>query len=634
MLRVLAAVLIMLFGLGHAAMAEEVIRNFVSDVTVNADGSLDVRETITVRSEGNQIRRGIVRDFPTVYDDRFGQKVMVGFDVVGIKRDGQVEPWSTSSMQNGVSIRIGDKDIFLDSGDHTYQITYHTTRQIGFFGDFDELYWNVTGNGWTFAIEHAQAIIRLPQGAVTERPSVYTGGFGERGDDATITNTGGNVFAAQTTRRLEAGEGFTVAVAWQKGIVAPPSESQQRWWWIMDNLGYFLLGLTVLGVGSYYVLAWNKVGRDPPSGTIVPLFRPPDGLGPAGVRYVWKQRFDDQGFATAIVGLAVKRRLRIDEDDGDYNITRTKDGTETLTRTEQKLLGSLPATLDLKKANHASVRSARSAIENALDDEYDGTMFLKNMKWFILGAALSAVGLLVAGFMTPSGEGAVVFFTTVFSSIWWGVILAVGYGVVQGLLSGSGFLSKIRSLMGLIFLVPFVGAGVAVPVLTWFGAGASWPMTIFITGAVLLALFNFVFYWLLKAPTAKGRAILDQIEGFRMYMTTAEEERLKVLHPPDKTPELFERYLPYAIALDCENEWNAKFAAVLAAAAAAGIATTSAGSWYHGPGSFNSRDFGRDLGSGLSSSISSASVTPGSSSGSGGGGSSGGGGGGGGGSGW
>jgi hypothetical protein len=88
--------------------------------------------------------------------------VQVGFDVVDIQRDGRAEPWSTTYVSNGVSIRIGDKDVFLDDGDHTYQITYRTTRQIGFFQDFDELYWNATGNGWTFPIEHAQAIIRLP----------------------------------------------------------------------------------------------------------------------------------------------------------------------------------------------------------------------------------------------------------------------------------------------------------------------------------------------------------------------------------------------------------------------------------------------------------------------------------------
>jgi len=149
---------------------------------------------------------------------------------------------------------------------------------------------------------------------------------------------------------------------------------------------------------------------------------------------------------------------------------------------------------------------------------------------------------------------------------------------------------------------------------------------------------NLVFFHLLRAPTMDGRRLLDQIEGFRMYLSTVEEERLKVLHPPEKTPELFERYLPYALALDCENEWNAKFAAVLAAAAVAGA---TAPSWYSGSNWDAGRtgSFTDSLGSSLSSSVASASTAPGSSSGSsfgggGGGGSSGGGGGGGGGGGW
>jgi len=108
-----------------------------------------------------------------------------------------------------------------------------------------------------------------------------------------------------------------------------------------------------------------------------------------------------------------------------------------------------------------------------------------------------------------------------------------------------------------------------------------------------------------------------------------------VLNPPEKTPELFERYLPYALALDCENEWNAKFTAVLAAAAAAGAAAPI---WYSG----SNWDYGRtggftdSLGRGLASSAASAATAPGSTSGSGGGGGgfSGGGGGGGGGGGW
>jgi uncharacterized membrane protein len=148
---------------------------------------------------------------------------------------------------------------------------------------------------------------------------------------------------------------------------------------------------------------------------------------------------------------------------------------------------------------------------------------------------------------------------------------------------------------------------------------------------ILFPLAVSAFYWM-KAHTVAGRKITDQIEGFRQYLGVAEEARLDALNPPDKTPELFERFLPYAIALDVENHWAQRFAGVLAAAAAAGATAT----WYSG-----SHDWGHDpvgfannLGGDLSSTIASASEAPGSSSGSGGGGFSGGGGGGGGGGGW
>lgn len=633
MLRWLAAVLCLLCALGQPAAAEEVIRNFVSDVTVGSDGSVTVRETLTFNVEGRQINHGIKRDFPTSYIDRYGQQVQVGFDVVGVERDGREEPYSKTYISNGVQLKIGSADVYLENGQHTYKIIYRTTRQIGFFDTFDELYWNATGNGWTFPIEHAQAIVRLPDGAQIGNTSLYTGRQGVAGKDARVTSAGGNRFSAETTRRLEAGEGFTIAVAWQKGIVAPPSEAQKRLWWVEDNLGYFLLGLTLFSVAAYYLWAWNRVGRDPPGGQIIPLFHPPQGLGPAGVRYIWKQGFDNEAFAAAVVGLAVKKRVVIEDDDGDYAITKGGQGTELLTRTEQQLLKALPSgTLRLKRGSHTAVNSARTAISSALSDEFAGTMFLRNLKWFVMGAIFSAIGLIVSGFMMPSGEGAVVAFTAIFSTVWWGVILTVGWAMAQGVRSGSVWV-KLKSLFMMLFLVPFVLGGVAVPTFTILGSGASWPMIFFIVVAVALGLFNLLFYWLLKAPTEKGRAVLDQIEGFRMYMTTAEEERLKILNPPEKTPELFERYLPYAMALDCENEWNAKFAAVLAAAAAAGAASAASPSWYHG-NNWSSGGFSRDLGSSLASSISSASVAPGSSSGSGGGGFSGGGGGGGGGSGW
>jgi uncharacterized membrane protein len=154
---------------------------------------------------------------------------------------------------------------------------------------------------------------------------------------------------------------------------------------------------------------------------------------------------------------------------------------------------------------------------------------------------------------------------------------------------------------------------------------------------ILLPLGARAFIWL-RAHTPDGRKVTDQIEGFRQYLSVAEESRLEFLNPPQQTQELFERFLPYAIALDVENSWAKRFAGILAAAAAAHAAQTT---WYQGNHDW-SRDpvsFADHLGSGLSQTVSSASTPPGSSggsssSGSSGGGSSGGGGGGGGGSGW
>ena len=635
-MRVVVFIIGLLLAVAPPVMAEERITGFLSDVTVNLDASLSVRERVTVFAEGNAIRRGILRDFPTVYKDRRGTRVTSSFEVIAVTRNGEPEPFAVESISNGKRVRIGDKDVALNHGAQHYEITYRTTRQLGFFADYDELYWNVTGNGWTFPIDEASTIIRLPPGARISQHAEYTGRQGDQGGDVRVTSATGNRYAAETTRRLEASEGFTVAVAWQKGIVAPPAVSDRWQWWLSDNAGVVALALSLLAAGIFYVYAWNRVGRDPPTGAIIPLFTPPAGLGPAGVRFVSKYGFDDRGFAAAMVSLGVKGYLKIADDDGSFTVTKLAGfgrPANPLTKSEDALYQTLPnGGVALKQANHRTVSALRSALENALKAEYEGSVFLRNLGWFGMGLAISVLGLAAAALLLPAEDGLLGLFAVGWSGIWWSVILVVAWGAIKGLIGGRGFLRKLSSIAGLLFLIPFVGGGLAGPALVLSGAGSPALYLLVIT-AVLLGVMNVVFFHLLRAPTEPGRRLLDRIEGFRLYLGTAEEDRLNVLHPPEKTPELFERYLPYALALDCENAWNAKFAAVLAAAAAAGAAAPL---WYSG----NHWDSGRtggftdSLGSSLASSVASASTAPGRSSGSSGGGSSGGGGGGGGGSGW
>ena len=136
--------LLLLTGL---AQADERILSFHSDIEVNPDRSMIVTETIRVRAEGNKIKRGIYRDFPTRYTDHYGTDYHVGFQVLSVQRDGKAESYHQEDLSNGIRTYIGRSNVYLPQGDYTYTISYRTTKQLGFFTDFDELYWNVTGNG-------------------------------------------------------------------------------------------------------------------------------------------------------------------------------------------------------------------------------------------------------------------------------------------------------------------------------------------------------------------------------------------------------------------------------------------------------------------------------------------------------
>ena len=201
---------------------------------------------------------------------------------------------------------------------------------------------------------------------------------------------------------------------------------------------------------------------------------------------------------------------------------------------------------------------------------------------------------------------------------------AMTFSAWQRTIGGTWRLIGGGVILGLAIAAGLLGVGATAP----GAAHLLMPIALFAAAAVA----GLAFQWL-KAPSVAGRKAMDDIEGFRLYLGTAEEERLNAMNSPEKTPELFERFLPYAVALDVQNAWAKRFAGVLAAAG------TAAAAWYVGNQNWSNDpvSFADHLGSDLSSTISSASTAPGSSNGGGGssgGGSSGGGGGGGGGSGW
>ena len=609
------------------AHADERILHYLSDVQIQKDSSLEVAETINVRAENDQINHGIYRDFPTHYRGRNGGQVRVGFTLEGATLDGSSVPASTESIGNGVRIKIGDPNKYVEVGEHTYVLHYRTTRQIGRFADFDELYWNATGNGWIFPIDVAEARIRLPAPVSFGQRSAYTGAQGSTETNAEVVDERPGEIDFRTTQALGAYEGLTVAVAFPKGIVSEPSPSA---YWLADY-GPPALGLCgLIGLIGFYFIAWQRAGRDPRAGTIVPIFSPSDGLSPAGMRYVTRMSADDRAFAAALVDMGVKGHVRLVEEDrgwlsGKHMRLERLDGSTPLSDEEEAALDCLcrpGEEIMMEQKNHASFSSAKNTLSEVLKVKFEGKSFKRNYGWAAAGLlAFITVLWLTASAVVAATDGA---------AIW-------QIGVVAGGLALSGVLWLLfhESAVGkcLLSLFSFVAVSVAfalgMPILAMALASGWYLPLVFPLLALPLVISAF---WWISAPTPEGRTVLDHIAGFKQYLSITEAERLDRMTPPKDTPEIFERYLPYAIAFGVENRWAKRFAGVLAAAASGQQGFL----WYSGSSSpwSNPIGFADSVGSSLSSTISSASAAPGSSSGGGGGGSSGGGGGGGGGGGW
>jgi uncharacterized membrane protein YgcG len=603
--------------LPRVGLADERILSHDSTITVARDGQLTVREVIRVRAEGDRIKRGIFRDFPTTYQTADGRPVVVGFVFDSATRNGEPVAWRVVDHQNGVRIYLGSASVTLPEGEHTFELNYRTDRQTGFFADHDEIYWNATGNGWEFEIDQASATVLLPDSIPRDRVKMeaYTGAYGAQGRHYAASLENGAPHY-RTTRALGRREGLTIVASWPKGFILPGVEhpaplsgprespgfdlardagqapSYSGWSPLEGFLGrrlahddsvfwYTLIGF--LALIGYYAFIWNRVGRDPPGRVIIPEYQPPAGQSPASMRYIMRMNYDSECFGAAVLSLAVKGFLRIQQDAGVLGFGKTftlhkqpAPSQQTLTADERVLLEQLFSAGDslvLKQENHRVVGAARRLHYALLKGQYKAGFFRINGGWHLLGVLISIIVLVIA--------------------------------------------------------IIFPGETDTWP--TWHLQSPLGWVTI---GLALLGIAsNGLFGWLLKAPTPKGRAAMDHIRGFKMYLEVAEGEQLKrvAAAPPPMTAQLFEAYLPAALALGVEQEWAERFASVLDIQA-----PNYQPGWYAGPG-FDARNLGAfssSLGSSLKSAISSSATPPGSKSGSGGGGSSGGGGGGGGGGGW
>lgn len=612
-----------------ALLAQEVIRSFDTAIALAVDGSVTITETITVNATGNQIRRGIFRDVPTVLATDNGGRLYQELTVLSVTRDGRAEPYELEAITNGQRIRIGDGDTLLTRGQHVYAITYRMDRAARYFADYDELYWNATGNFWQFPIEAATATVTLPEGAGIVDLAVGTGRQGASGSNAVVQRLSPTSVRFVTKETLAPYEGMTFAIALRKGVLAEPAGLAATGHWLSDNRHIIVPLIALVLVLAYNGLAWNAVGRDPARGAIFPRFHPPAGYSPALVHYIHNYGWRNSGwlaFSAALVSLATKGLVDLTMEDKTNTITRTARAPEgKLPPGEAVILGYLDRqrSVTIDKSTGPALNTERGRFIRAIEAENRGVYFSHNFLFVIGGVLLGAavLGLMVLlGILAPE---------VVLIAFFAAVAIFVAGTVLRSLLSGGG-IGRFFALFGIgVVLLNTVGMA-----LTF---ASSLNIDFPITAAVTIVLVTAIFGILMRAPTVHGRKVMDEIDGFRMYLDTAEKERLNFSGEPEMTTKRFESILPFAMALGVEKPWSERFENDLARNAVADAAPGYHPYWYHGSG-FRPNAFASSMSSiagGLSAAMVSAQPAQSSSSGfSGGGFSSGGGGGGGGGGGW
>ncbi len=598
------------------AVAGEAIQDFSSHIEVRENSDLIVTETLRVQAEGTLIQHGIFRDFPTLYSGPLGLRSTVPFELLEVLRDGKPEPWHTESKSNGLRIYLGSSSVLVPPGETTYTIKYRTGRQLGFFKDFDELYWNVTGNGWKFPILRASVCVKLPPGANARSIEAYTGPSGTKGSAYKIVGQPGCDVSLVTTAPLSPGEGFTIAVTWPKGFVEEPSPGTGLLAVAGSNAGLIAGTVGLVLVFGYFLISWSLFGRDPESGIIVPLFEPPEGFTPQDVRYLAGLGTCDQtSFAAAVLHLAVQKNISIRQA-GDKSFSLVKENSRSSDPEQTHLLETLfksGSFLSLEQRNHATLRTAQSVLSKDLAKKI-GPYFSSNTRIWVVGLLATLIPLGLSLLNAPEKGGAV--FMMIWLSIWSVGCAALSMTAFKAWRSPN----KLGAIPITLFSIPFFG-GWVFGITALVKAASPWVCALYVVGITLCILFQH----LLKRPTPEGQLLRDRIRGFKKYLSVAEAERLGLENPPERTPELFEKFLPYALALGVEQAWSEQFSDILAAASQDLQSGTRPFVLPLATASFTDS---------FSSAISSASTAPGSSSGSSGGGSSGGGGGGGGGGGW
>lgn len=475
-------------------------------VTVKADGVLHVVEHITIYNgngvekpladippdfeaaggRNDEIQRGIMRTFPTVYVNRYHLFQNTTFELLDVKMNDSAVPYKmeNSAGSNGYILKIGDPDRRLSNGFYTYSIIYETRHQVKFLDDYDELYWNVTGNGWGFRIDSAVCTFIIPGNDTVFSNACYTGAQGEQAQNCSVLQRSTDTVRFATTKALWPGQGLSVATSWRKGLVKAPDKINEALWMFKNNIGALGMPILLVLILCYNFIQWWRKGRDLRPGTIYPRYEPPAGLSPAALGYIYFQQVKDKLIAATITDLALRHFFSV-------KVEKTglifKDTTYSFFKSDKEFVpagyndyhneanGLLHTTIQ-KGTYNKSLAELMESMKDDLNRNYRRSSRKTTKGFFFSNSRYLALGFL----------------------------LAIPAFVILAILNGMK------------------------------AAINPWPFVPLIIAFILIMIVQYIFFKLLPAYTAEGRKLMDEIEGYRMYLKTVDEQRLNTMNPPER----------------------------------------------------------------------------------------------------
>jgi uncharacterized membrane protein len=477
------------------------IQSFKAEITITPDGMVDVTETITAHFAGSW--NGLYRTVPVQYTTPQGLNFTLDVEPVSITDDsGTHLKYETSTANGYLKFKIYVPDAV--NATRTIVVHYRVSNGLAFYEDHDELYWNITGNDWDEPVGNASAMISLPAGTTGIHALAYTGTYGAKTQDAKVTTTD-TLVEVRMQRTLEFHEGVSVVVGWDKGFVRAPTKAELFFRFLRSNWP-FAAPVIVFFVMCWF---WYTKARDPRRNSITVQYEPPDGMTPGEVGTLVDDSAAMRDITATLVDLAVRGFITIEE---------------TQTSHALGLVHSKEYTFHLKK---------------------------KSSEW--TGLQQHEL-LLLSALFTDGSIDAVTLHDL--QNHFYKSIPGIRDALFDELLQRGYYLHRpdyVRA--GWIG-----GAWVAGTFLALGGLATSFAMrqapTALVISSILTVIIIAAFGWFMPGHTSKGMTALENTLGFEDFLQHVESDRIARI---EKTPALFEKYLPFAMALGVEKKWVGAF---------------------------------------------------------------------------